>query len=271
MKEMKRGLLMFIGLIFLVAAICVFLVLVFLNKPAYSAEKKGASSFFIMGYGPREFAIKGEVERKLNDNIKHMEIGAVDSSQKLYIWIEGYADKVGLDADNDDWGDKRARQVKSFLSRKFPKAKIEYVSRGTSKNIRAVFVEWKYVLEKKKFDNFGWLVMTIFAALIGFLIFLHLFVKCAPSESPPNTSGPRWMNVEVDGELCSVQVIYDYEQNEIVSPFKTKQGFKITEPISASKRMESSLRRCLKREEFAEQRRELLRSGKIKISSSGNR
>jgi len=74
--------------------------------------------------------------------------------------------------------------------------------------------------------------------------------------------GKQWFNVPVNNEgIFKVEVEVNKDR-KFVSPFQTKNGFPITR--DTVKAMVNSLRGCLAKDEFLEQKKELIQKGVIK-------
>lgn len=240
----------------------------------------------IMGYGPKEFAIKSDpdpdknIEQQADElRLLIMHDNARKPNTRLHIWIEGFADKTGPEAENDEWGDKRRRQMNSFLSHKFPDAKVESISRGTSRNMRAVFVEWKYVpipvtpapvapapvvpqAEKPAKQSFNIVALSLVAIILAIILCVVIFVlpwKISKNKEPK--SGTRWLNVTVNGEKYSV--VIEFKDGKFISPFKSRSGSQIVR--DDLKGIVDSLKGCLTKDEFAQQKIELIRKGIINV------
>ena len=261
---MRRAGLILIGLLVLVVWI---------------TEVLADGSFVIKGYEPKKFSIDLDKQKQVREGVQLIEKDAAKKTGYiLKALVFGSADVTGISAENDPLSKDRAEPIAALLRHHFPPGTlIEVVPQGDTENKRQVRVEWKYVslgvepaavksapeTKASAKEVFSVWMLAIGIAIIGVVVALFMFWfrgKVAKGLQ----SGERCMNVNVDGELYSVNVFYDFERGVIVSPYKTKTGLEIIESIGTPKRMESSLRRCLKREEFAEQTRELLRSKRIK-------
>jgi len=265
-------------IVLLAAVIAIILVILFYGKPAHGAETNAVTgSFVVTGYEPKKYAVDDDKMRQIDLGIGIIEKDlAKVSGGVLKVLVYGSADITGASAGNDPLSDNRAKPVAAILRHRLPQgALVEVVPRGDSENARQVRVEWKYisipvastpvapvsVSEKKKFDNFGWLIATTCAAIVGIGVLLFLFKGRVLSELSPDKSVTRWLEVAVDGRKFSVKIEYDH--GKIVSPFKTRSGYKITKSENDLKRMIDSLKGCLRKNEFASQREILIRLGVI--------
>lgn len=226
----------------------------------------------IKGYAAGEFAVKESIETQANQLVNELKNDvARKPNTDLQVFIEGFADKSGFSAENDRIAKERAEGIAAVLSREFPKAKIDFVSRGDTIDRRQVIVEWKYILPstatvippapETKRSMWIILVLIAFALIIVAVLFLFWFHHKVTSAIPKLTAETKWLDVKVDGRRFSVKV--DYKDGKIVSPFITRNGFKVTKGQKDIKGMVDSLKGCLRKDEFAEQREILIRCGVI--------
>jgi len=271
----------------LAAAVVLFAIF---KPPVFGAEvvepKVITGSFIVSGYPDGQFAIKGEPEKKLNEEVAKVkaQIKSLLGELQLQFIVVGSADTTGTG--NDDLAGKRADQVKAVLSANFPEAKIVSWSRGDADNVKQVRVDYKITSKPaiaqaapvsapekpaKKFDSFDWL-LTIGAFIVVIIGGLLAIVKVRAnrearikSETKKSGSEAKWLDlVMANKKRFSVIVTYDYEHGEIISPYKSRTGLKIKAPIVVPKKIKDSLKGCLKKEEFASQTEELIRKGVIK-------
>ena len=102
----------------------------------------------IKGYAKNEFAIKGEVEQRLDTIITNIadQQALIGLECKLKIAIIGSADSAGRSQKNDQLAKMRADEVAAVLSYEFPNAHINVWSRGDEDNVRQVKVEYEFIL-----------------------------------------------------------------------------------------------------------------------------
>lgn len=136
-----------------------------------------AEEFAIIGYGSREFAVKGDVEQQA---LKMVESWGAKKPAKII--VQGFADRTGKTAENDTYARDRASEMRAFLETKTD-AKIIAMSKGESENVRQVVVTVEYVVvpvpalaEKPKKGSFLkaaliFMLIAIFLVAIGLLIF----------------------------------------------------------------------------------------------------
>lgn len=92
-----------------------------------------AQPVLIKGYGPKQYAVVGDIE----DQARIFAEGEADKKPSR-ILVEGMADKSGDKAGNEEFGSKRANDMKAYLEIKFPNAKIIPRSLGDTENARQV-------------------------------------------------------------------------------------------------------------------------------------
>jgi len=230
----------------------------------------------IREYAPREFAVKGRIETQANELVNEVKNNvARKPNMDLRIFVEGFADRTGFSAENDRIAKERAEGIAAILSREFPKAKINLVSRGDAINRRQVIVEWKYVpipvtpvpvaptsnvpqAEKSVEQHSDTVGISLVALILVFVMFALVFIYYRTKDKIPKKSKPRdrWLDIETDGRKHRVQITYGH--GTIISPFKTRNGFNITKNENDLKGMIDSLKGCMKKDEFAPQRDELI-------------
>ncbi|MFH0955889.1 MAG: hypothetical protein V1801_01580 [Candidatus Falkowbacteria bacterium] len=93
-----------------------------------------AEEFIISGYGPKEFAVKDDVEKQAKEMVESWGV-----KKPAKIIIQGFADKTGKTAENDSIARDRASELKAFLESK-TNAKITAISKGESEDVRKVVV-----------------------------------------------------------------------------------------------------------------------------------
>ncbi len=259
----------------LAAAVVLFAIF---KPPVFGAEPKVITgSFIVSGYGDGEFAIKGEPEKKLNEGIAKVknQMGSLpslpgDLHLQLQFVAVGSADTTG--SGNDDLAGKRSDQVKAVLSANFPEAKVISWSRGDADNIKQVRVDYritsKPVLAQAapisppekpaKFNDLGWLVAIgafIVVIIGGFLVMTKI------QENREARRSEQWLSVTVDGETYYVKV--RFANGNYISPFISKSRMKISR--DSKKEIINSLRGCLKKNEFAEQKMNLIKDSVINV------
>ena len=254
--------------------------LVLLAEVVFFVDLSIAGVKTIRGYASGEFAVKGLIETQTNELVNEIRNNSAQKpNMHLQIFIEGFADKTGFSAENDRIAKERADGIAAILSREFPKAKIDFVSRGDEINKREVTVRWKYVpipvatapvspetkaSAKKFFSIRMWVIgIVIIILTVGTLEFW--FNRKIANKMPKITEsqlGKQWFNVPVNNEgIFKVEVEVNKDR-KFVSPFQTKNGFPITR--DTVKAMVNSLRGCLAKDEFLEQKKELIQKGLIK-------
>lgn len=99
--------------------------------PAYCA----AEEFVIAGYGVGETAVKGDIEKQAK-----MMVESWHTKKPIRIIIQGFADKSGRTAENDNIARNRAREMEAFIYERIDANKITARSKGDSENARKVVV-----------------------------------------------------------------------------------------------------------------------------------
>lgn len=102
----------------------------------------------ITGYGPREFAVKGEVQRELDsfaEILKHESSDASNEGSTLNLYLEGGADKTGDTGRNDDYGLSRAKSAEAYLYFRLPNAIVKSWSAGNAPDARQVKARWEWI------------------------------------------------------------------------------------------------------------------------------
>ena len=227
----------------------------------------------IRGYASGEFAVKGLIETQVSELVNEIKNDFIRKpNMDLQIFIEGFADRTGLSSENDRIAKERAEGIAAVLSREFPKAKIDFVSRGDKINRREVTVRWKYFSipvapaqeteanVKEVFSIRRWAIAIVIIIVVVTLFtvwFHHKLVKGKPEPQ----SGKRWLNVSLTEGKFQVQVELN-KDGKFISPFKSKSNSIIVR--DTLKGMVDSLKGCLTKEEFMRQGQELLAKGKIR-------
>lgn len=258
------------------------LVLVFAAVAA-SEEVKGSKA--IGEYPIGEFAVKGEVERQLNLLVKEIKESLEKGDGQLQITVVGSADTTGSSVSNDRLAWERAEQVAAVLSANFPEAKVVAWSKGDAENVRQVRVEYRFIstpltpapappasvvpvpVEKPVIRSETiYIALGIFVAA-GIISFILVFLvrgklEKATKTKPQPATGTQWIDIEVKGEKYSTRV--EVKDSLWYSPFTSRSGTPI---YRDSKRgIIESLKGCLKKDEFSEQRIGLIRKGAIKVA-----
>lgn len=105
----------------------------------------------ITGYQPDEYAVTGDVERQLNENVVMALVKSLpgDTDNDITIFITGSADQTGVSKHNVTLANQRAEEARAYLYEKlaerFPKAKIDLSQRtqGDELDAKMVIVKWK--------------------------------------------------------------------------------------------------------------------------------
>lgn len=214
---MKKATLMFFALIVLAGFIS-------------TAEAEYSLITVIRTYGPGEYAVKGLVEEQAQAFIKPW------TKKPTRFLIEGSADKTGDVARNDEYGSKRANEMKAYLKKKFPNipdADFIVRSLGDQLNARQVQISVEFeaeVLPKAKDELPNkvslkfviWLVVGLASA--AYLLYL-LIRRPRTKKGEKKAEEPmreRWITGRAwDGLEYSVQVMQK-KTGECVAPFFKK-------------------------------------------------
>lgn len=97
-----------------------------------------AQTVVIKGYGSRQYAVVEEAEDQTKSFVK-----SLSSNVPSLIVVEGGADNSGDKAGNEEYGSKRAKDMKAYLQIIYPNAKIIDRSLGDKNNSREVRIEVK--------------------------------------------------------------------------------------------------------------------------------
>ncbi len=266
----------------LILIIFLLLTLVFCrNARGAGAETEAITgSFVVSGYESKKYAVDDDKLWQINTGIASMAQDVTKTQGMiLKVLVIGSADITGPSAENDPLSKGRAEPVAAILGHRLPEGTVvRVVPRGDADNARQVRVEWKYVSilvtptpvapvvpskpkKEEKFDNFGWLVATICAAIVGIGVLLHLFKGRVQSEFPPlDKSGTKWLDVVANGEKYSVEV--EFKDGKFISPFRSRSGARIIR--DELKGIVDSLKGCLTKGEFSREKEGLIRQGIIK-------
>lgn len=151
-----------------------------------------AEEYVITGYGPGEFAIKGEVERQLEQLV--YKLGRIEQNgEGLEIKVVGSADNIGRSAANDQLAKVRAEQIAAYLETALtvflPRTRIVSWSQGDQANVRQVKVVYTVIpasvaREKSKGKQalylfslcLGIAVVTVILLVLG-VLFYRRFIK----------------------------------------------------------------------------------------------
>ncbi|TSC75679.1 MAG: hypothetical protein G01um101430_173 [Parcubacteria group bacterium Gr01-1014_30] len=252
-------------------------VLVLVSVATAVAAQEITGEFVVTGYLPGEFAVRGEVERQLNQLVA--EIKKRLENGQLQISVIGSADVTGSSPINDRLAQDRAGQVAAVLTANFPEARIVAWSRGDAENIRQVRVEYRIIPPQEEAEGVSvakepsaspkaiMLVgaVVLLAVVLAILLsrnMLYMLLRGRVTAQP--AQGPRWVDVEVGGVSYSVKIaVFD---GVFVSPFRTRNGFTISRKNFSG--IKSSLAGCLEGEEFASQKRDLIAEGKIIVKQA---
>lgn len=263
-------------------AIIALVAILFFSKPAHGEESKVISgSFVIGGYEPKKFAVD-LIKRELIDAC-FQDIKA-DSPKigeyNLKVLVIGSADTTGVSAENDPLSKNRAEPVAALLRYYLPQGtQVEVVPRGDSENARQVRVEWKYVpipvkpdpvvsvpetkASAKEFFSVWMWAGGIIAIIVAVGLCVFLFRKGMTKESQIGP-GIQWLDLEVMGEKYSVKVEFQDKIGLWYSPFTSKAGGHIWR--DSKRGIIESLKGCLKKEEFSQQKIDLIGKRIIKIA-----
>lgn len=225
------------------------------------AKDEVIESFVIAGYAPGEFAVKGQIERQLNELVKEIKGKLEKEGGRLQVAVVGSADTTGTSVSNDRLAKDRAEQVAAVLSANFPEAKVIAWSKGDAENVRQVRVEYRIapvpapaIIEKP-------ITVGIIAVLAAILILSLARRRQKPKKAVEEIPCFKWIDLVVDGEKYSVRI--DFKDGKFLSPFTSKSGAQIYR--DSKKGMIESLKGCLRKEEFRPQKEDLVRKGLIKV------
>jgi len=259
-------------------AIIVLLAIFFFSRPAHGEETKVITgSFIVSGYRSGEFAIKDEPEEMLNKGISSVKDRTKLFSCQLQLQFVciGSADVTGAAVPNDELAAKRAKQVEAVLAANFSDAKVVSWSRGDAENIRRVRVDYKIILilsptpvEKSVSAEGGKVFWAAGALAIGAVITL-IFILLSLMKwhlkwrrKVRNLTEPEIEQLIAIGEKYSVKV--EVKNGVWYSPFTSKSGTQISR--DSRKKIIESLKGCLKKEEFSQQKIDLIRKGIINVT-----
>jgi len=233
-----------------------------------------AQSVLITGYGPKQYAVVGEIEvqaKKFVDSLAGKKFS--------HMVVEGMADKSGDKAGNEEYGSKRARDMQAYLAIRFPDAKIIARSLGDEENARGVritameYVQPLSVLSpvsaqapKTEVEPIFLLYnMQVFGSVILVLAFAALIInvyrsKKTKSKTQVPADKPAFEEAKIEGYF--VKILCVPAEKRWYSPFFNAQGNRIYE--ESKTKIIGSVSRCLKSPKFSQQLAKLLDSGEIK-------
>ena len=249
-----------------------------------TAEAKFGKPYVIDGYPSKGYAVIGTVEEKA--------VAMINSWPKIpfRLLIEGSADRSGDAANNEEYGSKRANEMKAFLKKKFaniPDADFVVRSLGDQPNARKVEVSADFEVEamaqfpvKQPSSKDQIISILSLAARFALVIVLLALVtaillrdrkkrKPAPMNTKPqaairDTDDPAVKWVEVENFTVKIES-RRADNGKIIwySPFVGGGGDRLWEEKLS--RIKSSVVRCLSPDsKFAGQIPELLKSGDIR-------
>lgn len=245
--------------------IIVFLIVISLPILAMAGEVE------IVGFGPGEFAIKGNLETETKEKIIN-QIASEITSQKsiLDITIVGYADNTGLSSENDELGRKRAEQMKLILMQKFPTAKIIALTKGDSENARKVVVSWKInpLIEVYKKEKPNQIIVILGGFLVLLLvIFILYFIKKRSRKQDLTNENIEWVSIKNGGETFRIPIEKIEDGDTILFQLPFTSYYDPNVKIQWRKRSDAvkSLKGCIKNKNYAKQLTELIEKGTIKV------
>lgn len=213
--------------------------------------------FTVAGYGPRQFAVVGPIERQANEMIKSW-----GTKKPAKIIIQGFADKIGTAAENENISRDRAHEMKAFLENK-TNAKIIARSLGDSENARKVVIRVEFVaaLTPTPAPNFVWITGLVLV-LIGFLGFLGLLLSIIRRIKSKTKITAQPAPLKEIAAVGGYTIVIATVGGKWYSPFRNTDGSQ----IYASTKVEiiGSVARCLKNKKFSEQLPDLLANGDLK-------
>lgn len=238
-----------------VLALLVIAIVALLISPVM-VVKAAAEEFTITGYGPREFAVKGEIEQKAEKMIKGW-----GNRKPANIIVQGFADKIGKVAENDAYARDRAYEMKAFLETK-TNAKIIARSLGDSENARKVVIRVEFVaaLTPTPAPRFNWVVL-LGVALVSFIFILPLLLMIREKRSRIRITAQPAPLKEI-AAVGGYTIVIATVGGKWYSPFRNTDGSQIYASTKAE--LVSSVARCLKNQKFSEQLPDLLANGDLK-------
>ena len=189
------------------------------------------NSFTIAGYSIGEKKVNDAREQLITSNVVApiKSLLAHANGKKISITVLGYADQTGKHRDNDDIGQARAEQVRSYLLESFPEALIIARSKGDDKNSRVVTVSWNSIpaaaAPPLKKDGHA-TVFVVLAIGIFLLAISLLHIARRKPETPTATPQPKEKTEEVlhytrDGKEFDIPIIKKNGLWETPFPNKT--------------------------------------------------
>lgn len=253
---------------FVVAGVMVMAVLFVVSGNAFAGREAG--SCVIAGYIPGQFSISGEPEKKTEDCITKMRALQLDPSEELLlITVMGSADASGTLFANDNLALARAEQISAKIAAHFPNAVVKHWSVGDSENLRQVTVAFSVenasvVQEDSRYVAFAKKALLVGTIVLTIILFAYtVWHFCTKLEAPmptirKGTEKERIIPINIDGYIVSVAHCDGYYW----SPFHSKNGNQISRKTMGE--IKYSLKGCLSKSEFAEEKELLIGNGIIR-------
>lgn len=214
------------------------------------------------GYQVAEYAVKSVVKEHLDSIVDQL------AGKQVIITVAGSADVVGNSSQNDELAAKRAEHARAYLAGKLSLADVKAWSEGNSANARQVTVSWKdvpataAVATKTQEESNLRIYLIMGMVLILLAVGSLLWANKKKVVTTVTQSNEYWANVTVGKEIYFVRLVY--KNGKWFSPFKVASGTQIFHQDKGWI-INNSLKDCLRKDAFAEQKAKLLVSGDIKI------
>lgn len=231
---------------------------------------RDANVCIVDGYLPGQFSLKGVVEQKTEDCLIKMQTLQIATSEQLVVAVVGSADASGQTSENDWLGLERAEQVSARLATNFPNALIRHWSAGDNEDLRKVTIAFSVektaeVAVKTEDPKASSVVKNILLVLMVFFM-ISLAVSTIPrkKEKPKSLEPLERKDLPTRQEIIvsGYRVPIEYHDGYYWSPFYSKNGNQISRGTMVEIR--HSIKGCLSKSEFADQKEELLKKGVIK-------
>lgn len=230
---------------------------------------RDANVCIVDGYLPGQFSLKGVVEQKTEDCITRMQALQIAPSEQLVVAVVGSADASGQTSENDWLGLERAEQVSARLATNFPNTLIRHWSAGDNEDIRKVTVVFSVektaeVAAKTEDPKASSAARNFLLVLMAFfLISLAVSVIPRKKEKPKSLESIKKKNLPTRQEIIvsGYRVPVEYHDGCYWSPFYSKNGNQISR--GTMDEIRHSLKGCLAKSEFVEQKNSLLKNGAI--------